>query len=241
MNFQPEYGIPILLAALVMVAFPAGKTYTNEMQKKEYLRMQLFTLLFAVIGMKLAVAIGDHGWPLREIPDWSLFLYSGRSIAGALLLGFVGTEVMKRLLNYSLAPNDRFAVTLALSIAIGRVGCLLSGCCAGVEYDGLMAAEGADGKLRFPSQLLEISFHLTACGVLYYYWKNQKLLGYLFAYYLMAYGVFRLVSESMRITPDFIASISGYQLMAIAMIISAAMAIYIRKSKTGNRNSAETV
>ena len=71
---------------------------------------------------------------------------AGRSIAGALLFGFIGAELAKPLMRYRLPPNDRFATVLPFSIAIGRIGCLLAGCCLGEPWNGPWAVRAADGE-----------------------------------------------------------------------------------------------
>ena len=51
-----------------------------------------------------------------EFHDWGALLGGGRSIAGALLFGFLGVEAAKPLLRYDIPPNDRFAIVLPFSI-----------------------------------------------------------------------------------------------------------------------------
>jgi len=80
-------------------------------------------------GAKLSVLIGDYHWPWVTVEDWRNVLWSGRSITGALILGFLCAELAKPLIGYPMPPNDRFAALLPFTIATGRVGCLITGCC----------------------------------------------------------------------------------------------------------------
>src|SRR5205807_386296 len=116
---------------------------------------------------------------------------SGRSITGALLFGFLFAELAKPMIGYELPPNDRFAALLPFTIGIGRIGCLLAGCCGGLPYDGWCAIAGPDGTPRYPTQLLEMLFQFTTGICFVVMVRRGWLFGRLFSVYLMAYGVFR--------------------------------------------------
>lgn len=52
---------------------------------------------------------------------------AGKTVVGGLLGGWCGVEVAKRAVGWRLSTGDRFVVPFALAVAIGRVGCQLSG------------------------------------------------------------------------------------------------------------------
>jgi phosphatidylglycerol:prolipoprotein diacylglycerol transferase len=190
--------------------------------------MQMITALGAVIGAKFAVVLGDALWPIKPFHDWWALLASGKSIVGALLFGFIAVEVAKPLMHYDIPPNDRFAIVLPFSIGIGRIGCLIAGCCRGVPHDGPLSIAYDDGILRHPAQLYEILFQFAAGYGLLLLWRRQALFGRLFALYLVAYGVFRFVSEFWRETAKPYDGLSAYQLMCVAMVIAGGIALVLR-------------
>ncbi len=65
-------------------------------------------------------ALAEHGADL-------LFLLGGKTIVGGLIGGLIGVEWIKRRLGIVVATGDLLTVPLILGIAIGRVGCFLSG------------------------------------------------------------------------------------------------------------------
>jgi hypothetical protein len=65
------------------------------------------------------------------MPDRWLRLATGKSVLGALLGGYAGVELAKHALGLRAATGDLFALVAPLGIGIGRVGCLLHGCCLG--------------------------------------------------------------------------------------------------------------
>ena len=231
LDLQLAYATMVLLGiALVLLVRPAS-AYTSR-ERQQYYRLQGITLVGAILGMKFAVLTGDGLWPLRPFHGWAELLLSGRSIVGALLFGFIAAEVAKPLLRYPLPPNDRFAVVLPFSIATGRLGCWISGCCLGVEMHGPMALTAADGVSRFPAALVEMVFHMAAGATLWQLWRRKRLVGRLFALYLMAYGAFRFGSEFWRVTPKAFAGLSAYQWMCLAMIAAGAASFHLRRDRS---------
>lgn len=231
LDLQLAYAFMVLLGiALVLLVRPASAYSSRERQ--QYYRLQAITLVGAILGAKLAVLMGDALWPLQPFHGWAELALSGRSIVGALLFGFIAAEVAKPLLRYTLPPNDRFAVVLPFSIATGRLGCWISGCCLGVEMHGPLAMTAADGVSRFPAALVELGFHLAAGATLLMLWRRKRLAGRLFALYLMAYGAFRFGSEFWRVTPKAFAGLSAYQWMCLAMVAAGAVSFHWRRRPT---------
>lgn len=227
-GLQVAYAGMVLLGIVLLLAFRPARHYVSA-DRAQYWRLQAITLVAALVGAKFAVLMGDALWPLRPFHEWEQLLLSGRSIVGALLFGFLAAEAAKPLLGYTLPPNDRFAILLPFSIATGRLGCWLAGCCVGIESDGPLAMVGVDGVPRIPAPLLELAFHLAAGVALIVLWRRRLLAGRLFAAYLVAYGAFRFGSEFWRVTPKAFAGLSAYQWMAAAMVIAGAAALIVRR------------
>jgi phosphatidylglycerol---prolipoprotein diacylglyceryl transferase len=208
----------ILLGIALSLAFPVTRDF-DSVQRRAYIRIQTITLIAALLGAKIAVIFGDALWPLRPMPDWRSVLFSGRSIIGALLFGFIAAEIAKPLLRYRLAPNDRFAMILPFSIGTGRIGCYLTGCCAGVPWNSAFATVDAAGVARVPAQLIEVIVQWLIGATLVWLWRKQRMQGRLFSLYLITYGSFRLVSEFWRETAKVFLGFSAYQWMAIMLVI----------------------
>lgn len=227
-DIHASYTGLVLLGLSLTLLFPSTKDFTNRRDKQRYYTMQMITIIGAVFGAKIAVLFGDALWPLRPFDDWWALASSGRSIVGALLFGFIAVEIAKPLMHYDIPPNDRFAIILPFSIGIGRIGCLLAGCCRGLPNDGPLSIAYADGVLRYPAQLYEIVFHFAAGYLLLILWRRQILFGRLFALYLAGYGVFRFFTEFLRETAKPYHGLSAYQLMCVAMLIAGGAALILR-------------
>ena len=222
MNFPPSVPLlyPLLVSCgiLLAVCYPVTKQMTDPRLKRQYYVLQAVALLGLVVGAKLAVMWGDHDWPFTPM-SFNEVLVCGRSITGGLIGGFLAPEVAKVLIGYPMPPNDRFAAILPFSIAIGRVGCLLDGCCRGIPWNGPWSIVYGDGIPRHPAQIYEILFQLSM-GVLFLYLVNHGLLfGRIFCAYLFGYGCFRFLTEFLRETPRIVHGFSAYQVMAVFMLL----------------------
>jgi phosphatidylglycerol:prolipoprotein diacylglycerol transferase len=217
--FRPTYLLFVGAGVLMALAFPVMRHIRDDRLRRQYYLMQVITIIGAVVGAKLSVLVGDYHWPWTPVEDWGNVLSSGRSITGALIFGFLFAEIAKPIVRYTMPPNDRFAALLPFTIAIGRVGCLTAGCCRGLPYDGWCAMRGVDGIMRYPTQLFEIIFQLTI-GVLFMVMVKRKIFfGRLFSFYLIAYGLFRFLTEFIRDTPKSFGVLSGYQILSLVMIV----------------------
>ncbi|MDQ6685355.1 MAG: prolipoprotein diacylglyceryl transferase [Pseudomonadota bacterium] len=230
LDLQLAYALMVLLGVALLLVFRPAAAYASS-ERRQYWQLQGYTMLGAIFGAKLVVLMGDAEWPLKPYDDWLGLVTSGRSIVGALLFGFLVAEALKPVLGYKLPPNDKFAMILPFSIATGRLGCWLSGCCLGIPMEGPLAVAGLDGVPRFPAPLVEMAFHVAAGLALIALWRRKILVGRLFALYLVAYGIFRFASEYWRETPKGFAGYSAYQWFCIAMIVCGGMALYLRRER----------
>jgi phosphatidylglycerol---prolipoprotein diacylglyceryl transferase len=218
----PAYVLPVGISIMLALFFPVTGHLRQKSHRAQYYFLQGITLLGAVFGAKISVLFGDYHWPWAAINDWRQVLSSGRSITGALIFGFLFAETAKPLIGYIMPPNDRFATILPFTIGIGRIGCLMAGCCGGLPYNGWCAIRAADGISRYPTQVLEMVFQFSIGALFILLLKRRILFGRLFSLYLVIYGVFRFLTEFLRDTPKFFGGLSGYQMLGLLMILLGA-------------------
>src|SRR5260221_12774540 len=87
----------------------------------------LAALAGAFLGAKLTY-LGAEGWLHWHDQDPWMQFATGKSILGGLLGGYAGVEIVKRLLGYTNATGDWFALISPDGIMLARVGCILHGC-----------------------------------------------------------------------------------------------------------------
>src|SRR5262245_43796884 len=136
------------------------------------------------------------------------WLYGNRSILGGLVGAYFGAHIAKRLIGYRERTGDLFAPAVALGMAVGRVGCLLTelpgtpthqGWGIVLTADQAARVHGPAGVPRHPPFLYEIAFHLIAFGVIWMWLRHQPIApGETLTLYLAAYAVFRFFVEFVR-------------------------------------------
>ncbi|GID94524.1 hypothetical protein Adi01nite_39360 [Amorphoplanes digitatis] len=156
------------------------------------------------------------------------WLYGSRSILSGLVGAYVGALLAKRLCGYPGRTGDLFAPSVAIGMAVGRVGCLLSELPGtptalpwGVTLSPAEAAQvpgGLAGVPLHPSFLYEIAFHLLAFVVLL--WLRDRMTvadeGELLTLYLIWYAVFRFAVEFVRGNAAVAAGLTRPQLFLLA-------------------------
>jgi len=192
------------------------------------------------LGAKL-VYLGAEGWiPLAAgVPMSELWLdwLTGKSILGALLGGYAAVEAMKRVIGYTRATGDVFAWAAPLGIALGRIGCLLHGCCLGKAMDGAWYTVADSARVeRWPASAVELGFNLAfllflAAGALRWTGPGQR-----FHVYLMAYGAFRFAHEPLRETPRLLGPFTGYQAAALFVFLLGLVRYRMRQATRAPNN-----
>ena len=176
-------------------------------------------VLGAFFGAKLGYFVAE-GWMKIGSDGFWLDLATGKTILGAMLGGYLGVEGVKMAVGYQEATGDWFALIVPAGIVLGRIGCLLHGCCPGkiLEVSHWFTVTGPDGMHRWPAVTAEIAFNIVALVAALALSRARVLPGQHFHVYLIAYGVFRFGHEFLRGTPRIIGPFSGYHLLALAVV-----------------------
>jgi len=175
-------------------------------------------LVGAFLGAKLAY-LAAEGWRDIGQPDMWLRLATGKSILGALLGGYANVELAKRWVGYNSVTGDWFAMIAPFGIILGRMGCWLHGCCLGHACEpSWFTVRDAKGVERWPAVPVEILFNVVMLIAFAVLRRRRALAGQHFHVYLIAYGLFRFAHEFLRDTPRIAGILSGYQMIAVAMV-----------------------
>ncbi len=214
MNQTSPYSLLILAGIAVSIAFWVRLAKRDE----RLLVIYIAALVSAFLGAKI-VYLATEGWMFWDAPERWMIWATGKTILGALLGGYAGVEVAKKLTGYSRATGDWFAVIAPVGIVLGRIGCLLHGCCLGRECaPAWWTINDLRGVSRWPAVLVEIGFNLAAILVFIGLRRRRVLAGQHFHLYLIGYGAFRFAHEFLRATPRLAGDVSGYQIAALACV-----------------------
>ena len=182
-------------------------------------------LIGAALGAKLIVLLEDPAFTLAHAREPAFWL-SGKSIVGGLLGGLVGVELAKKEAGITRSTGDHFAVPVAVGLAVGRIGCFLSGLtddAYGVATTLPWGVDFGDGVPRHPTQLYEAAFALLLALALVRARGRVQASGDLFRLLMVAYLGFRFLEEFIRVSPRPYLGLTVYQLAC-----AAGLAYYLR-------------
>ncbi len=167
------------------------------------------TRMTALIGAIVGAGLGSKLLGFAEHPElWQqalhnpIYLMAAKTILGGLLGGTVGVEIAKAIAGVKTSTGDLYVFPLIAAIAIGRIGCLLTGVSDGTWGDAthfMLGFNAGDGVIRHPTPLYEIGFLIALAGIL---WQVRRRLtlqhGDLFKLFIMAYCAWRFAIEFLK-------------------------------------------
>jgi prolipoprotein diacylglyceryltransferase len=159
----------------------------------------------AAIGSKVLYWLED---PRMILAHWKNveILWGGKTIVGGLLGGLVAVEWVKQRLHFSSRTGDLFAVPLCVGIAIGRIGCFLTG--LGDDTYGTPTSlpwgiNFGDSIPRHPAQIYDIVFLLLLACALLLAMRQPYPQGDIFKMFMVGYNGWRLAIDFIKPDPRF--------------------------------------
>lgn len=130
---------------------------------------------------------------------------------------------------------DVFTICLVFTLMCARLNCMISGCCLGahIPIEGLT-------HLRFPTRELELLFYVILLSRLWRKVLNRSARGMIYPIYMISYGIFRFVTETLRFSDrtDSILHVSHlWALLSLGIGISIYGELQKKEKKTGGRRN----
>lgn len=130
---------------------------------------------------------------------------------------------------------DVFTICLVFTLMCARLNCIISGCCLGahIPIEGLT-------HLRFPTRELELLFYVILLSRLWRKVLSGSARGMIYPIYMIAYGIFRFVTETLRVSnrTDSILHVSHlWALLSLGIGISIYGELRKKEKKTGGRRN----
>jgi phosphatidylglycerol:prolipoprotein diacylglycerol transferase len=175
----------------------------------------------AVAGSKILYWFED---PRLTLAHWNdiAFLMGGKTIVGALAGALLCVEAMKLRLGITQRTGDLFAVPLCVGIAIGRLGCFLTGLddhTFGVATNLPWGVNFGNGIARHPTQLYEAMFLIVLGTFLYRRFIEPHQQGDIFKMFMVGYFAFRLTIDFLKPEMKVFLGLSSIQLATAGMLV----------------------
>ena len=232
------YGIMVALAVLTVLGVTLKEA--KRVGLSEDLLFNLF--LWGIIGgllMSRLVHVVDH---LITRPGQSIdfFSFAGLGLYGAILgaplSAFLYTRVYHLPWSDMARVGDAVALGAPLGQAIGRVGCLINGCCHGVVaavpwaivYEHPNSFCATPWLPVHPTQAYFIIWNIVVFGVVFWMRKRRKPDGVSFLVYLMLYSAGDLLIRFWRTNEVYAAGLQQSQLISLGIILACVPIMYLK-------------
>lgn len=147
-------------------------------------------------------------------------LVSFGAILAALAWGYVYSKLAKIPTGLIL---DGISVVLPMILGVYRIGCILAGCCHGLETDGFLGFylpdTGGIWANRYPTQIMLLMFNFALFGWLWSRRKRRAFDGEQMMLYLFIYSLGRLIIDALRDLPRVLGPFSLHQLTSLAILL----------------------
>lgn len=220
----PSYAVMAVLGAFVAVIFLYFRIEKYDLLFTDFLKLFVVCIIFGFIGSRAIFVISRLPWliPNLSISNvLSIVLGGGFVFYGGLLGVLLGVCVYckKRSLD---TPKILNMITPAIPLfhSIGRVGCLLSGCCYGIELRTPVSVLGVVTFNRVPTQLIEAIFELVLFIIILILSKKKGEFNTL-RLYMITYAIFRFIIEFFRgdTIRGFFLGFSTSQIISVCIIV----------------------
>ena len=242
----PAMGVCILVGAVLAVFLSWLLRRQSSLDwNGEFLDSVIWAVFLGFVGMKVLYWIVTPDVFLSAIKNGEILslITTGMVFYGGLIGGILGIFIVSRRKKKNFFEfSDLMAPCFCVAHAFGRIGCLLVGCCAGVEpgetvlfgaatYNGACALTYANGHQHLPVPLFVAIFLLVLCVVLILILRRAKHLGTVTGWYLVLYAIWRFVIESFRGDAErgFYGMFSTSQWISFAILIAGIAILVLAK------------
>jgi len=240
-----SYGVLLAASFLLALYYAVRRARQAGLDASRVLDFGIYIIISALVGAKLLLLIVDfdHFWR-QPAEIWTL-LRSGGVFYGGLVLAFlVGLWYVRKYRLPVWPVADAVAPSIALGHVVGRLGCLLAGCCYGrpttvawgITFTDPFAAANVGTPLHValhPTQLYDAGAELLILVLILAterFWRRRA--GWTFWIYILLYGISRFVIEFYRGDPRGATmgfSTSQWISMALVPIAAIMIAVLWRK------------
>jgi phosphatidylglycerol:prolipoprotein diacylglycerol transferase len=227
-----SYGLMFALAVVVGTSLLSIQAKKKGISPEIIFDLSFWLTVGGVLGARIYYVI-LYPEPFKENP-WEFFMlqHGGLAFQGSIIPAtLIVLWYIKRHRLPSLSILDLLAPYIALAHGIGRIGCLLNGCCYGKEASWGLYFPVHEARL-IPSQIFDTLGLLVVFYILRKIQEASKIPGETFAFYLIFGGIQRFLNEFSR--GDHAAMygpFSNFQLLSLIMIIAGVIMLSAVRAK----------
>ena len=214
------YGVAYVIGFMIAgaIAYSLNKRWEVGLSADDMVNMLLYSIIGVMLGGRLGYVIAYGGGeyfaePIRIFRVWD----GGMSFHGALVGIVVAGLLFARQSGVSfLRLADMAAVATPAGIFLGRLANFVNGELWGRTTDAPwgMVFPGAGPLPRHPSQLYEAILEgFVMLAVLWLLARRKRADGFVFGWFIMLYGIFRIAVEFVREPDPQLGFVAGWATM----------------------------
>jgi len=249
-----SYGVLLAAAYLLGLQFALIRARSRGLQRERVMDLGIWIIISALVGAKVLLLIVDYRQFLDNPGSLIDLLRSGGVFYGGLIAAVtVALFYIWRHRMPMWTTTDVFAPGIALGHVVGRLGCLLAGCCFGRQTTVPWAISFHDpqafavagtplGVPLHPTQLYEAGAEaLILAFLLAFERRGRQFPGRTFWTYMLLYGVSRFVIEFYRGDPrgTVFDALSTSQFVSVVLVpLSVVMLLLLSRRPDPSRSAA---
>lgn len=194
-----SYGLMLMLAFVMGIYLLIQEGKREEIEKGKIFDFGFYIITISLIFSRIVFVLLNLSEYLKD-PFSILWPIAGLSFHGGLAGGIlVGIYFAKKNKIPFFKLADIASLSLAVGLAIGRLGCFLNGCCAGHSSNLPWAVKFKDIEyFAHPSQIYDSLLNLFLFIFLLSMKKYKRYDGYIFFLYLLGSAISRFFVEFTR-------------------------------------------
>lgn len=239
------YGVFLAIGFLLAVALALKEARRIGIDPDLILDLAFYVLIAGILGSRLFHVLGNLPEFQQNPLDIFKFWRGGLVFYGGLIFAFLVSIrfIRKHRLDFR-QMADLVAPSIAIGLALGRIGCFFAGCCYGLPSEIPCAVTFYDinslaplGVPLHPTQLYESAAAFAIFFTLISMRRRKRFQGQLFWYYLLFYSLARFIIEFYRADPRgwaIAGVLSTSQAIGIPAALLALYMIFLKKSSSGS-------
>lgn len=196
-----SYGVMLVLGILLAVWWSRRRAPRWGIEPDRILDATFWGVVPGILGARIGYIVQEWGYYSQHPEEIWTLRFEGLTSFGGVLFALLGLIVFARRAKISgWAFLDVVAAPLLVAHAVGRVGCLLNGCCYGHPTDAWYGVSISPGvaTLFEPAQIYEGFLVMVGVGLLLLFERKRRALGTSFAFALLVWGGARFIYEFFR-------------------------------------------
>jgi len=213
------YSWGFMVALAFLVGLPIALRYAEKegIKPETVLDLFVYVVISSIIGARLFYVIGFFS-EYKNNPISILYVNEG----GLVFLGGIFAAIAAIIIYVAYHKQNLWKMldiatpSAAIGYAIGRIGCLLNGCCYGITLFGVQQ----------PTQIYSSIAGVVIFILVIRLYDKKKYDGQIFLYGLFFYSIYRFFLEFIRYNPVHILIFTPNQLLAALVFIVSSYALW---------------